>query len=75
MAVYSDGGGEMALAEQPVYGNGRIGVAYNGMNDAKTYVYELTDHLGNARANRADDHQVEGYTDYFPSGCPCPTGP
>ncbi|WP_431160482.1 leucine-rich repeat domain-containing protein [Flagellimonas beolgyonensis] len=76
MAVYSDGGGEMALAEQPIYGMGRLGVAYNGMNDAKIYVYELTDHLGNVRAvftkNGADDHQVEGYTDYYPFGMPMP---
>ena len=76
MAIYSDAGGNMQLAEQPIYGNGRIGVAYNGMNDDKTYVYELTDHLGNVRAvftkNGADNHQVEGYTDYYPFGMPMP---
>ncbi|WP_431160479.1 hypothetical protein [Flagellimonas beolgyonensis] len=76
MAVYSDGGGEMALAEQPIYGMGRLGVAYNDMNDVKTYVYELTDHLGNVRAvftkSGADDHQVEGYTDNYTGGMAMP---
>ncbi|GAB4519386.1 MAG: hypothetical protein Tsb004_30410 [Allomuricauda sp.] len=75
MAVYNDVGGDPALEEQPVYGTGRIGVAYNGNNNEKTYVYELTDHLGNVRAvftKSNDDANLEGYTDYYPFGMPMP---
>ncbi|MFC4221160.1 DUF5675 family protein [Flagellimonas marina] len=75
MAIYSDFSGEMQLAEQPIYGAGRVGVAYNGMNDEKTYVYELTDHLGNVRAvftKNNNDANLEGYTDYYPFGMPMP---
>ncbi|GAB4519427.1 MAG: hypothetical protein Tsb004_30480 [Allomuricauda sp.] len=75
MAVYNDVGGDPALEEQPVYGAGRIGIAYNGNNNEKTYVYELTDHLGNVRAvftKSNDDANLEGYTDYYPFGMPMP---
>ncbi len=76
MAVYSDVVGDMALVEQPIYGAGRVGVAYTGMNNVKTYVYELTDHLGNVRAlftkASAINKQVEGYTDYYPGGMAMP---
>ncbi|WP_394973700.1 RHS repeat-associated core domain-containing protein [uncultured Croceitalea sp.] len=75
LAIYSDATGNVVLAEQPVYGSGRIGVAYNGTNNAKQYVYELTDHLGNVRATFAKNGstaQGEGYTDYYPFGMPMP---
>ena len=75
MTVYNDVGGDPALEEQPVYGAGRIGVAYNGNNNEKTYVYELTDHLGNVRAvftKAENDADLEGYTDYYPGGMAMP---
>ncbi|MHA7832353.1 MAG: hypothetical protein ACX93O_14760 [Flagellimonas sp.] len=75
MAVYNDVGGSPALTEQPVYGAGRIGIAYTGNNNSKTYVYELTDHLGNVRAvfiKDENDANLEGYTDYYPFGMPMP---
>jgi len=75
MAVYSNAGGVFTLMEQPVYGAGRIGIAYNGANYTKTYVYELTDHLGNVRAvftKNNNDANLEGYTDYYPFGMPMP---
>ncbi|BDW93455.1 hypothetical protein MACH07_22870 [Flagellimonas marinaquae] len=75
MAVYSNAGGVFTLMEQPVYGAGRIGIAYNGANYTKTYVYELTDHLGNVRAvftKNNNDANLEGYTDYYPGGMAMP---
>nr|WP_176619859.1 RHS repeat-associated core domain-containing protein [Allomuricauda chongwuensis]NVN18057.1 hypothetical protein [Allomuricauda chongwuensis] len=75
MAVYNNVGGDPALAEQPVYGAGRVGVAYNGNNNAKMYVYQLTDHLGNVRAvfmKEGNEASLEGYTDYYPFGMPMP---
>lgn len=75
MAVYSDVGGNLALAEQPIYGAGRIGVAYANGNNAMTYVYELTDHFGNVRAvftKNGNGAVLEGYTDYYPFGMPMP---
>ena len=74
MAIYTDNNqtNTMALAEQPIYGSGRIGVAYNGGNT----VYEMTDHLGNVRAvftkNQSNEADLEGYTDYYPFGMPMP---
>jgi RHS repeat-associated protein len=75
MAVYSNAGGVFTLMEQPVYGAGRIGIAYNGANYTKTYIYELTDHLGNVRAvftKNNNDANLEGYTDYYPGGMAMP---
>ncbi len=75
MAIYHDASGSMALAEQPIYGSGRIGVAYNGTNNAKNYIYELIDHLGNVRAvftKNGNDANLEGYTDYYPFGMSMP---
>ncbi|MBS9464313.1 hypothetical protein KIM67_17955, partial [Flagellimonas sp. 389] len=71
MAIYND----LALAEQPIYGAGRIGVAYNGMNDQKTYIYELTDHLGNVRATFVkvgNEPNIHSWSDYYPFGMPMP---
>ncbi|MBS9464315.1 hypothetical protein KIM67_17965 [Flagellimonas sp. 389] len=71
MAIYTD----LALAEQPVYGAGRIGVAYNGINDQKTYIYELTDHLGNVRATFVkvgNEPNIHSWSDYYPGGMPMP---
>ncbi|MEN1786314.1 MAG: RHS repeat-associated core domain-containing protein [Bacteroidota bacterium] len=74
MAIYNDYSGSIALAEQPIYGAGRIGVAYNSSlsgAEGKQYVYELTDHLGNVRAlfsKAGNDATLEGYSDYYPFG-------
>ncbi len=75
MAVYSDEFGNMALVEQPIYGAGRLGIAYNGNNNTKAYVYELTDHLGNVRAVFGTDGNeagLKGFTDYYPGGMAMP---
>ena len=75
MAIYSDYIGGMALAERPIYGNGRIGVAYNDGNADADYLYELTDHLGNVRAvftKSGANTSLEGYTDYYPGGMVMP---
>ncbi|WP_179213232.1 RHS repeat domain-containing protein [Maribacter sedimenticola] len=73
MAIYDDYEGSIALKEQPIYGAGRVGVAYNGTGNAKQYVYEITDHLGNVRAvftKSGTNANLEGVTDYFPFGMP-----
>ncbi len=75
MAIYSDFGGSITLKEQPVYGGGRIGVAYNGTNNDKQYIYEMTDHLGNVRAvfaKNGTDASLEGVKDYYPFGMVMP---
>jgi len=75
MAIYSDYGGSMDLKEQPIYGAGRVGVAYNGTGNAKQYVYEMTDHLGNVRAlftKNGTNANLEGVTDYYPGGMAMP---
>jgi RHS repeat-associated protein len=76
MAIYNDISGTPSLSEQPIYGSGRIGVAYNGTNNSKNYIYELTDHLGNVRTvfsrSGAENNLAEGYTDYYPFGMPMP---
>ncbi len=77
MAIYNDAGGTLALKEQPVYGSGRIGISYVSSNavENRSYVYELTDHLGNVRATfskNGNTAQGEGYTDYYPFGMPMP---
>lgn len=76
MSIYSDvAGNGVVLTEQPVYGGGRIGVAYNGSNNVRSYTYELTDHLGNVRAvftKNGSSAQGEGYTDYYPFGMAMP---
>ncbi|WP_222984564.1 RHS repeat domain-containing protein [Flagellimonas meishanensis] len=78
MAIYDDRAGSMALAEQPVYGGGRIGVAYAGLGavENRSYVYELTDHLGNVRAvftkSGAQSGYGDGFTDYYPFGMSMP---
>ncbi|WP_421804881.1 leucine-rich repeat domain-containing protein [Flagellimonas sp.] len=75
MAVYSDEFGNMALVEQPMYGAGRVGIAYSDLNNQKTYVYQLTDHLGNVRAvfgTEGNEVGLKGFTDYYPFGMPMP---
>lgn len=75
MAIYDDYEGSIALKEQPIYGAGRVGVAYNGTGNAKQYVYEMTDHLGNVRAvftKSGTNANLEGITDYFPGGMAMP---
>ncbi len=71
MTIYN----ETDIREQPIYGNDRIGIAYTGQNAAKSYVYELTDHLGNVRAlfTKSGTEAIDkGYTDYYPFGMPMP---
>ncbi|WP_175288732.1 leucine-rich repeat domain-containing protein [Flagellimonas eckloniae] len=77
LAIYNNTGGSMALAEQPIYGGGRIGVSYVSSSavENRLYVYELTDHLGNVRAvftKNGTTAQEEGFTDYYPFGMPMP---
>ena len=78
MAIYTEDGSQPQLVEQPIYGAGRIGVAYASSSavQSRSYVYELTDHLGNVRAvftkESATDGDLEGYTDYYPFGMPMP---
>lgn len=77
MAIYDDFGGNLALKEQPVYGAGRVGVAYANSStvDERDYVYELTDHLGNVRAvftKSGNNAQGESYRDYYPFGMQMP---
>ena len=61
------------LLEMPLYGAGRLGMAYyqSGVFD---YHYELSDHLGNVRAVIRKDITVLGspkevlsYSDYYPN--------
>ena len=66
----------MALAERPIYGSGRIGVAYSDGNTDANYLYELTDHLGNVRVvftKSGANTSLEGHTDYYPFGMPMPS--
>ncbi len=76
MAIYNDFSGSIDLAEQPVYGNSRVAVAYNSTGNTKNYIYELTDHLGNVRAvftkNGANNGDADAYTDYYPFGMQMP---
>lgn len=72
---------EPALAELPVYGAGRLGVLNvggggSGGNTHDSYLYQLTDHLGNVRAviSKAPNGtpMVLARTDYYPFGMPMP---
>ncbi len=75
LAVYNDILGSINVTEMPVYGIGRIGVAYTAANNTKNYVYELTDHLGNVRAvfqKNGANAQGNAFTDYYPFGMPMP---
>ena len=73
LAVYMKSSlGNVDLVESPIYGSGRIGV-HKRLGDS--YVYELTDHLGNVRAvfQKSGASAVgEGYTDYYPFGMAMP---
>ena len=56
--------------EAPLYGLGRIG-SFTDYNSTISYVYEITDHLGNVRATVKEDAgnlSVESYADYYPFG-------
>ncbi|GAA0884077.1 hypothetical protein GCM10009120_26750 [Sphingobacterium siyangense subsp. cladoniae] len=72
VAIYeSKSGGELRLAEQPIYGAGKLGILNRpGLN----YSYTLTDHLGNTRAiiNRTKLSSgladVQYYADYYSFG-------
>ena len=74
-AIYEDkhDGNGTKQKEVPIYGGGRIGVAYKDVNqDIDHYSYELTDHLGNVRAVIRDDGTVTYYADYYPFGWTMP---
>ncbi|WP_083925438.1 RHS repeat protein [Psychroflexus tropicus] len=66
------------LKENPVYGNSRIGLIKRGAENIQggTYVYQLTDHLGNVRAVVMEDSKgimsLINQTDYYPFGMPMP---
>ena len=71
------GSGSVNQTELPIYGGGRIGVAYAGIiSNALDYKYELTDHLGNVRAvirnatpnTSSTTLEVTYYADYYPFG-------
>jgi len=76
MSIYnSNNGGSIVLKEQPVYGNGRIGLANRSGSNISQYNYQLTDHLGNVRAvftKSGNTATMKGNTDYYPFGMPMP---
>ena len=79
LGLYEKNGNEaLRLAEQTVYGAGRVGVFYrnNSLPDGGTYAYQLTDHLGNVRAvvtkSGGIAMAITNKTDYYPFGMPMP---
>ncbi|VXB36351.1 RHS repeat-associated core domain-containing protein [Flavobacterium sp. 9AF] len=75
MAIYRQPHlGTIALAELPVYGEGRLGVYTVGPSVASSYYqYEITDHLGNIRAvikepTTSSPNTIASYADYYPFG-------
>ena len=76
MAIYENG----ALAEQPIYGSGRIGVYKSPSNNSSAHLnlYQLTDHLGNVRAVISKDRRstsaaaLVSRMDYYPFGMQMP---
>ena len=73
-AIYTKAGtsGSVVLKENPIYGLGRIGIAYRTAGQ-HTYSarYEITDHLGSVRAVFTNTNGVatmSGYADYYPYG-------
>ncbi|BFP40646.1 hypothetical protein FGF1_14910 [Flavobacteriaceae bacterium GF1] len=70
MAIYQKmGTGSVALKEQPIYGNSRLGINFRSGSNS-SYMYELTDHLGNVRV--IFNGTTESYADYYPYGMPMP---
>ncbi|UOY08636.1 hypothetical protein L0P88_08795 [Muricauda sp. SCSIO 64092] len=68
LAIYSN----TTLVEQPIYGNGRIGL-YRKADNSTTY--QLTDHLGNVRVifqKSGSTTTNEDYNDYYPGGMAMP---
>lgn len=83
MAVYTQDApiaGGMAslagLAEQTIYGNGRIGLYKKSGKSGSYALYELTDHLGNVRAVIKNSGTgilaLTSKADYYPFGMPMP---
>ncbi|NAY93413.1 hypothetical protein GTQ34_15995 [Muricauda sp. JGD-17] len=69
---YRPNGSGITLQEQPIYGNQRLGMRYEADN---SYVYELTDHLGNVRTlfkKNGSSPNIQGFTDYYPFGMTLP---
>ncbi len=65
----------IAQTELPIYGSGRIGVAYR--SSSLDYHYELSDHLGNVRVTfkknaSSGSAEVLSYADYYPFGWQMP---
>jgi len=52
LSVYGETGStDLICSELPLYGSGRLGVAYcSADNEISKYAYEISDHLGNVRA-------------------------
>jgi RHS repeat-associated protein len=70
LATYDNNGGTLQQGDIPVYAADRIGV-YNRRGNS--YLYELTDHLGNVRVvlnrNKVNGKaDVVSYSDYYPFG-------
>ncbi|WP_431165684.1 RHS repeat domain-containing protein [Tenacibaculum halocynthiae] len=77
MAIYHrPGRAQLKLKEHPVYGASRIGVFYknSSLRAGGSYVYQLTDHLGNVRAvvtkSGSSAISLTNKTDYYPFGMP-----
>lgn len=70
MAIYRKDSNGTNLVENTVYGSSRLGVRKND----NTFVYQLTDHLGNVRGviARNDGTALLAATDYYPFGMPMP---
>ncbi|MGP1994258.1 RHS repeat domain-containing protein [Zobellia laminariae] len=73
MGIYTeDITNPLAIRENAVYGQSRIGVYKRGATKDITY-YELTDHLGNVRTVFSKEETVAAnFTDYYPFGMPMP---
>ena len=71
--ITQPGGRAMNTEENPIYGEGRIGM-YNRQSSSS--LYELKDHLGNVRATFIKSGNamatINGATDYYPGGMPMP---
>ncbi len=68
------GCGILSQTEVPLYGSGRVGIAYPQSSWEEHY--ELSDHLGNVRAvireGQASEQEVLSYADYYPYGWKMP---
>lgn len=80
LALYTGKEGNTpARTEVEIYGASRLGTAQVASGSITKYLYEITDHLGNARAVVAADGSdantypdLAAYTDFYPFGMPMP---